>query len=328
MTRGAFTLPVLSLLALPAAANDGQLWLGRMTDALAGKSYSGEFVCESAGRSEKLRIVHRVRDGSVSERLVSLSGGGRELVRENDEVVVYLPDQKLAIIERRSARSDLMGALPTFNADNSPWYEVSHAGREAGLLGPAAVVVVRPRDGYRFGYRVWIDEASHMPVRSELSDAAGRVIERLRFTQLAMNGEIPDEAFQPALDRTRLRWVRQAPQAGDEAPAWRAAQVPPGFRLSMSGLQAMAGASAPVRHLVYSDGLASVSVFIQPQAPGKAPVVGSGRAGVASAYTTVVQGHQVTVVGEVPPDTLRIIATGLRPAEQPAPAPAAAERRN
>lgn len=328
MTRGALTVLVLALLALPAAANDGQLWLGRMTDALAGRSYSGEFVCESAGRSEKLRIVHRVREGSVSERLVSLSGGGRELVREDDEVVVYLPDQKLAIIERRPARSDLMGALPTFNAGTSPWYEVSHAGREAGLLGPAAVVVVRPRDGYRFGYRVWIDEASHMPVRSELSDAAGRVIERLRFTQLAMSGDIPDEAFQPALDRTRLRWVRQAPQAGDEAPGWRAVQVPPGFRLSMSGLQAMAGASAPVRHLVYSDGLASVSVFIQPQAPGKAPVVGSGRAGVASAYTTVVQGHQVTVVGEVPPDTLRFIATGLRPAAQPATAPAATERRN
>lgn len=328
MTRRALSLPTLALLALPAAANDGQVWLGRMTDALAGTSYSGEFVCESAGRSEKLRILHRVRDGSVSERLVSLSGGGRELVRENDEVVVYLPDQKLAIIERRPSRSDLLGALPTFNAGTSPWYEVSYAGRESGLLGPAAVVAVRPRDGYRFGYRVWIDEATHMPVRSELSDAAGRVVERLRFTQLALTGDIPDAAFEPALDRTRLRWVRQAPQAGDEAPRWRAAQVPPGFRLSMSGLQAMAGASAPVRHLVYSDGLASVSVFIQPQTPGKAPIVGSGRAGVASAYTTVVQGHQVTVVGEVPPDTLRFIATGLRPAEQPAPAPAATERRH
>lgn len=328
MMRRAFTLPVFALVALPAAANDGQLWLGRMTDALAGTSYSGEFVCESAGRSEKLRIVHRVRDGAVSERLVSLSGGGRELVRENDEVVVYLPDQKLAIIERRSARSDLMGALPTFNAGASPWYEVSYAGREAGLLGPAAVVAVRPRDGYRFGYRLWIDEASHMPVRSELSDAAGRVIERLRFTQLSMTGDIPDEAFEPGLDRSRLRWVRQAAQAADEAPTWRAAQVPPGFRLSMSGLQAMAGASAPVRHLVYSDGLASVSVFIQPQAPGKTPAVGSGRAGVASAYTTIVHGHHVTVVGEVPPDTLRYIATGLRPAAGPAPAAAPAERRN
>ncbi len=316
----------LLLVAGTAAANDGQLWLGRMAEALSGTSYSGEFICESATGSEKVRVLHRVRDGAVWERLVSLSGSGRELVRENDEVVVYLPDRKLAIIERRLARSDLMGALPTFDSRVSPWYEVSYAGLEQALLGPAAVVVVRPRDGYRFGYRLWIDEDSHMPVRSELSDAAGRVIERLRFTQLELNREIPDAAFEPSTDRSNLRWVRQVPQAMEGAPGWRAAQVPPGFRLSVSGLQAMAGASAPVRHLVYSDGLASVSVFIQPSAPGKTPVTGSRRAGVASAYTTVVHGYEVTVVGEVPPDTLRFIATGLRPAEAP-PAPAQTPRR-
>ncbi len=323
--------PALMLAALPVAADEGALWLGRMSDALSNASYVGEFVCESAGRAERLRILHRVRDGNVSERLVSLSGNGRELVRENDEVVVYLPDQKLAIIERRPARSDLLGALPPIDEQVSPWYEVSYAGREAGLLGPAAVVVVRPRDGYRFGYRLWIDEASHMPVRSELSDAAGRVIERLRFTSLALNGPIADAAFEPALDRAKLRWVRQAPQVMDETPDWRAAQVPPGFRLSVSGLQAMAGSSAPVRHLVYSDGLASVSVFIQAPSPGKLPVTGSDRAGVASAFSTIVQGHQVTVVGEVPPDTLKFIATGLRPAGAAAPAvtatPAAATER-
>jgi sigma-E factor negative regulatory protein RseB len=89
--------------------------------------------------------------------------------------------------------------------------------------------------------------------------------------------------------------------------------MPPGFRLSVSGLQAMAGTSSPVSHLVFSDGLASVSVFIETPAPGAAPVTGSGRSGVASAFSTIVQGHQVTVVGEVPPDTLKYIATGLTP---------------
>jgi sigma-E factor negative regulatory protein RseB len=305
---------VALLFALPAVADEGQEWLDRMAGALAGTSYAGEFVCESAGRAERLRIVHRVRDGTVAERLVSLTGNGRELIRDGDEVVVYLPDQKLAIIERRPAGSDLMGALPQFGGEFRPWYEVSYVGREAALLGPAAVVVVRPRDGYRFGYRLWIDEATHMPVRSELSDAASRVIERVRFTRLDIDDAIADAAFEPSLDRTKLRWVRQAPQATGAAPAWRAAQMPPGFRLSVSGMQAMAGTSSPVSHLVFSDGLASVSVFIESPAPGTAPVTGSGRSGVASAFSTIVQGHQVTVVGEVPPDTLKYIATGLTPA--------------
>lgn len=300
--------------ALPAAADEGQEWLDRMAGALAGTSYAGEFVCESAGRAESLRIVHRVRDGTVAERLVSLSGNGRELIRDGDEIVVYLPDQKLAIIERRPAGSDLMGALPQFGGEFRPWYEVSYAGREVALLGPAAVVVVRPRDGYRFGYRLWIDEATHMPVRSELSDAANRVIERVRFTRLELDDAIADAAFEPGLDRSKLRWVRQAPQSTGVAPAWHAAQMPPGFRLSVSGLQAMAGTSSPVSHMVFSDGLASVSVFIETPAPGALPVTGSGRSGVASAFSTIVQGHQVTVVGEVPPDTLKYIATGLTPA--------------
>ena len=308
------------VIALPAAADEGQEWLDRMAGALAGTSYSGEFVSESAGRAENLRIVHRVRDGAVAERLVSLSGNGRELIRDGDEIVVYLPDQKLAIIERRPAGSDLMGTLPQFGGAFGPWYEVSYAGREAALLGPAAVVIVRPRDGYRFGYRLWIDEATHMPVRSELSDAASRVIERVRFTRLELDDAIADEAFEPGLDRSKLRWVRQASQSTGVLPAWHAAQMPPGFRLSASGLQAMAGTSSPVSHMVFSDGLASVSVFIETPARGSVPVTGSGRSGVASAFSTIVQGHQVTVVGEVPPDTLKYIATGLTPAA-PDPGP-------
>jgi len=319
-----------ALAAAPALAESGQQWLARMGAALNNSSYVGEFVSESAGRSERLAITHRVRDGVVSERLVSLTGRGRELVRENDEVVVYLPDQKLAIIERRSGRSDLMGALPQFEGRMATWYKVDWVGRETlEDFGPTAVVAVRPLDGYRFGYRLWIDVDSHMPVRSDLSDGSGRVIERLRFTRLRFDDDIPDSAFVPAVDRSKLRWVRQAPQTDDEAPAWRATQMPPGFRLSASGLQALAGPGAPVSHLVYSDGLATVSVFIQVPRPGRVPSEGTSRSGVASAYTTVVDGHQVIAVGEVPTRTLKFIATSLRPAAPAAGAPrAAANRRN
>lgn len=319
---------LLGLAAAPALAESGQEWLARMGAALNNSSYVGEFVCESAGRSERLAITHRVRDGVISERLVSLSGNGRELVRENDEVIVYLPDQKLAIIERRWRRSDLMGALPSFESGATPWYRVEWVGRETlDDFGPTAVVAVRPLDGYRFGYRLWIDLDTHMPVRSDLSDHNGRVVERLRFTKLRFDDGIPDSAFEPAVNRNKLRWVRQAPQGDEEPPSWRAAQVPPGFRLSMSSLQSVAGAGSPVSHLVYSDGLATISVFIQTTVPGKAPARGTTRSGVASAFSTVVDGHQVTAVGEVPPQTLEYIATGLRPAAAPVPA-AASDRRD
>lgn len=303
----------LLLLAGPALAADGPGWLERMDRALAGTSYVGEFVCESAGRSQKLRILHRVQDGQIRERLISLSGHGRELVRTGDEVVAYLPDRKLAIIEKRPDAGQLLGVLPRFAGAPGPWYEVVEEEREPALLGPAAVVTVKPADGYRFGYRIWIDEATGMPVRSELRDPAGRVVERLRFTSLTVGGTIPDADFEPALDPAGLRWVRQASTPEPVTTTWRAAQMPPGFRLSVSGLQAVAGTQGLVNHLVFTDGLASVSIFIHAPAPGTPPVIGSGRAGMASAFSTVVRGHQVTAVGEVPPDTLRYIATGLQP---------------
>ncbi|MBM5812628.1 MAG: hypothetical protein FJ191_11795 [Gammaproteobacteria bacterium] len=304
----------LLLLAGPALAADRTGWLERMDRALAGSSYVGDFVSESAGRSQKLRILHRVEDGQVRERLISLSGHGRELIRTGDEVVAYLPDRKLAIIEKRPGSGQLLGVLPRFAAAPAPWYEVIEEGREAALLGPAVVVTLRPADGFRFGYRIWIDEATGMPVRSELRDPAGRVVERMRFTSLAVGGTIPEADFEPAIDPAGLRWVRQAPTPEPASVAWQAAQMPPGFRLSVNGLQAVAGTQGLVNHLVFTDGLASVSVFIHAPAPGTPPVVGSGRAGVASAFSTVVRGHQVTAVGEVPPDTLRYIATGLQPA--------------
>jgi len=315
---------------MPAFAESGQEWLELMGDALNNSSYVGEFVSESAERTERLAITHRVQGGVVSERLVSLTGRGRELVRENDEVVVYLPDQKLAIIERRPGQSDLMGSLPQFEGRMAAWYKVDWVGRETlDDFGPTAVIAVRPLDGYRFGYRLWIDIDSHMPVRSDLSDGSGRVIERLRFTKLRFDDHIPDSAFEPALDRSKLRWVRQSPQSDDEAPAWHASRVPPGFRLSVSGMQALAGSGAPVSHLVYSDGLATVSVFVQQPEPGRPRAEGTTRSGVASAYTTVVAGHQVTAVGEVPPRTLKVIATGLKPDDAPPKTPsAAANRRN
>ncbi len=322
----------LGLVAAPAFAESGEEWLARMGAALNNASYVGEFVSESADRTERLAITHRVRDGVVSERLVSMTGRGRELVRENDEVVVYLPDQKLAIIERRAGGSDLMGALPQFEGRMAAWYKVDWVGRETlDDFGPTAVVAVRPLDGYRFGYRLWIDVDSHMPVRSDLSDGSGRVVERMRFTKLRFDDRIPDSAFEPAVDRGKFRWVRQSPQPSDQASAWHAGQMPPGFRLSMSGKQALAGAGEPVNHLVYSDGLATVSVFIQPSPSGKPPAQGITRSGVASAYTTVVSGQQVTAVGEVPPRTLKLIATGLRPAaspDGPSSHAAASNRRN
>lgn len=311
--RAALALVLLATAASAAgAADDGRAWLERMSETLAIASYSGEFRLEGQGYSERMLIVHRVRDGRVCERLVSLSGNRRELIRDGDEVTAYLPDRRVAIIERRPERGGLLGKLPQPGAGLEQWYEVRHAGRVPELNArPAAIIEVLPRDKLRFGHRIWVDEATAMPVRAEIMDAAGQVMERLRFTRLELRRDIPDAELQPSVDRRDFRWVRQAARTSTQAPAWTVPQPPAGFRVLANAVQEMIGVPTPVNQLVLSDGLASVSVFIHATAAGRPPATGTSRAGTSSSFSAVVAGHQVTAVGEVPPGTLQAIVSGV-----------------
>lgn len=317
---GAALLAPLALGAAAAFADDeARHWLDGMNDALAGRNYQGEFLHLHLpdGRVERLRIMHRVKDGRVSERLVSLTGNGRELVSNDGEVQCYLPDQRQVLVETRGDRGPLLGTLPRFGADVESNYRVEMVGRVASVLGrPARVVAVNARDAYRYGYRVWIDEEWHMPVRTDLCDAQGAVLETVLFTSLSVGGALSDADLRPGVQAKGYSWIRQGSsgsRAAEDMP-WRLLQLPPGFRLSSSGERRMPGSEHPAMHLVLSDGLATVSVFIEqrePRAAASPDGEGQGRVGPASAFSRVVGGLKITAVGEVPPQTVKFIAGGV-----------------
>ncbi|MCZ8131344.1 MAG: MucB/RseB C-terminal domain-containing protein [Steroidobacteraceae bacterium] len=305
--------------AVRADADDPRAWLDSMNEALASRTYDGEFLHLSNGRVEKMRILHRASGGRISERLVSLSGSGREIVRSDGEVQCYLPDQRKVLVESREERGPLLGTLPRFDANVEQHYRLEIVGRARSVLGrPARIVAVTPRDAYRFGYRLWIDEQSRMPVRTDLCDAQGNVLEQVLFTSLNLNVSIPDAAFRPAVRPDGFEWVRQGRGLATtaEGTGWRLLRLPPGFRLSSTSQQRLSGNDRPAMHMVLSDGLASVSVFIETPTAARPAATGQGRVGSAFAYSTVVRGHQVTAVGEVPPQTVQFIASGVVPAEQ------------
>lgn len=309
----------LVFVSAPVCADDAaRQWLAGMTEALAAGNYQGEFLHMSNGRVEKLRILHRVKDGRISERLVNLSGNGREVVRNDSELQCYLPDQRRVLVESRTEGGTLLGTLPTFDNRLEANYRVDLIGRERSVLGRESwIVAVNPRDQFRFGYRLWIDAQSKMPVRTELCDAQGNVLEQVLFTSLTVGGMLPDAAFHPDVDATGYTWVKQGAsqlRALADALPWQLLQLPPGFRVSSSGEQRLPGSEGPVTHLVLTDGLASVSVFIEgPPAPPRQATEGQGRVGTAFAYSRVVAGHQVTAVGEVPAQTVEYIASGVEP---------------
>jgi sigma-E factor negative regulatory protein RseB len=298
-----------------------------MNQALATRNYDGTFFHLSEGRVETMRIVHRVRGGRVTERLQSLDGSGREFIRNNGELTCYLPDQHTVLIEPRPDHSPFLGSLPQFDADVNEYYRIASM-PPTRILGRAArVIAVNPKDQFRFGYRIWLDEKTAMPLKTQLCDSRGQVIEQIFFARLDMPESIPDSDLAPLVRTEGMRWVRQG-ASNDNAPAalsaYRASELPPGFHLTVAGAQTIGGATVPASHLVYSDGLATVSVFVEAQpanAPGanpnlnpppEPPMQGLARVGSGYAFSTVVQGHQVTAVGEVPAQTVEFIAHSVK----------------
>lgn len=317
-------LLLVSVFALPARAGDpdARHWLERMTRALAEQNYEGRFFHVVGERTETMRIVHRVDRGKVTERLVSLDGSGREVIRDDEEVVVYMPDRRTVLVEKRTGDNSLLAALPKYTESLEKHYNIEKVGKVTRMLGQRTqMIVVQPRDQFRYGYRLWLHEETAMPLKSQLSDRNGRVIEQILFAELHMRERIPLADLKPSVSAEGYRWLRQDSQpvrvAGNVG--WHVIRLPAGFRLTTWRIQAIAGSSAPVRHLVFSDGLASVSVFIEPRGSQSTPMHGLARVGAAFAYSRDLDGHQVTAVGEVPAATVEAIAASVTRADGSAP---------
>lgn len=308
-------------------ADDPREWLEKMNRALATRNYDGTFFHLSEGRVETMRIVHRVRDGRVTERLLSLDGSGREFVRNNDQLTCYLPDQHTILVEPRQDRGPFLGSLPQFGVAVKDFYRIEALHNSHVLGRTARVIAVNPKDQFRFGYRLWLDENTAMPLKTQLCDSRGQVIEQILFARLDMPENIPDADLTPAVQTDGMRWVHQGPSqdsASSALSAYRASELPPGFHLTVAGAQTLGEATVPATHLVYSDGLATVSVFVEAQRDAKvstadkpgpvpeAPMHGLARVGSGFAFSTVVQGHQVTAVGEVPAQTVEFIAHSVK----------------
>jgi len=288
-------------------------WLERMNKALTTRNYVGVFTHMRGDRAETLRIIHRVKGNDVSERLLSLDGSEREFIREGDELTCYFPDRREVLVERGSPDAPLL-ALPSLDGGDANVYEIQGGERERLLGRKTRMVALTPRDEYRYGYRLWIDEETSMPLKTQLCDSQGKVIEQILFSNIDLPERIPDSMFKPAVDASNFRWLRAERRlALNSAPAlWGAMRLPPGFRMATSGAQSMPGSSEPVAHLVFTDGVASVSVFIEPRKPDAPVQQGPARVGSSSAFSTVVDGHQVTAVGEVPASTVQFIATQVK----------------
>ncbi len=307
----------LMFVTAAAGAQDAREWLARMNRAVVEVNYEGTFVHVYGNKSETMNIVHRNHHGQISERLRSRDGAGREIIREEDVVRVILPEQRMVLIEPRRDASELVSALPSYCAELEPHYEFTLGAGTRVANRPVNVIAIKPKDEYRYGYALYLDRETAMPLKSLLLNEHGEVIEQIVFTQIQISDFIPASALHPEIDTEGFQFLRAEAPAQDDvsnvSPSWRASMLPPGFRLSAATQSAIAGSDYPVSHLVYSDCLATVSVFIEDPQTDADMGEGFSSVGPMNAYSRKLNGRSATVIGEVPPQVVRSIALSLSP---------------
>ncbi len=315
-----------ALLAGVARAAQPAVWLERMNHALTHLDYEGTFAHWQRGRVEMLRIIHRMKSGVVSERLESLNGSGRELIRTGTRLTCYLPDRHEVLVEHVPPDSSLIARLPVYDRHIARFYAIHEGPRMRVDRHDTRLITVMPRDRYRYGYRLWIDREG-MPLKIQLWNVrhGGQVVEQIAFATLTIDPRIPNSAFTPHLSTAGYRWLRNraAPPPPSGGFSWNASWLPPGFHMATHVVQVMPGAPGPVDHLVYTDGLASVSVFVERHAEPRAahPAIEAAHMGASYVFSTIVDGHRVTAVGQAPALTVRSIAASVRAVPPAAPEP-------
>lgn len=309
---------IFACLVSVAEAQDARVWLDRMNDAVEKLNYVGTFVHKLGGNLETMHVTHRYGDGEVGERLVSLDGVGREIIRRQEKVQCILPDRQLILLEEAKKVSPLVSALPSYSEQLEANYKFKlySTARVANRL--TQVVGITPKDSYRYGYLLWLDQETAMPLKSKLWGENKEIIEEILFTSIEFPDSIPTSALEPTTE-TEGFTLYEADETGESADyisegiPWRVTQLPDGFTLSVSMQRPMAGSEYPVDHMVFSDGLATVSVFIEDKNTAADVAEGFSTVGSTNAFSLTVDGHKVTAVGEVPRQTVERIASSLEP---------------
>lgn len=316
-----FSIPASTLclfISFPVhALSEAHEWLMRINRAARELNYEGVFVYQHGSQLETMRIVHRVNNGAVEERLVSLTGSAREVIRTDKEVRCYLPDQKSIVVEaRRQDRKSFPAIIPDRLSDLEKNYLIE-LGKPARVSGRSAQrLLIRARDDYRYGYQLWADRETGLLLKADLMDK-GVVLEQFMFTNINIGGNIPASAVAPQTSETGMLWYRDTEVPKPSKHSWRAARLPKGFELSSTVIRKMPINDRVVEQLVYSDGLAAVSVFVEKLNGGGDPKQGPSRMGALNALGRPFDGYYATVVGEVPIKTISLISRSLVPGADP-----------
>lgn len=315
-------LMMFGSMALANTDDEAITWLEGMAEAAHQLSYIGTFVYQQGDNLQTMRIIRSVTDEGEYERLVSMSGQNREVIRAQDKVTCILPEDSSIVIEQAGSPRPFTAIPIEHLALLGEFYAIQMGGRARIADLNTRQIDIIPRDQYRFGQRLWLEENSRLLLRSEVFNERGEVIEKLLFTSLELHDHIPAEMLQPNIAAgdqiLELDSGLMHRRGSSHAQAsWQTSSLPPGFQQKVLRRHYLPNKFSPVEHHVYGDGLASVSVFIEERDDEDEVLIGPSRMGGINVYGQFSHGHLITVLGEVPMVTVQFIAEAMQPIVRP-----------
>ena len=296
-------------------------WLMRMHDAARKRAYVGTFVVSSGGVMSSAKIWHVCEGDQQIERVDTLSGAPRSTFRHNSDVVTFMPDQKVV----RKAKREALGLFPQFLESSDGKIADFYTARQGGVERIAGVdadlVTLSPKDALRFGYRVWTERSQGLVVKLQTLDLDGKVLEQAAFSELKLDSPLKMDRLLQMMGKEDGYRVEQSPLVKTTAAVegWRIKAPVAGFKavscykrpVQKAANSPSAGTLSEPLQMIFSDGLASVSIFVEPANPQRPANDATLSMGATQTLTRQANNYAVTVMGEVPVATLRLFADGL-----------------
>lgn len=297
---------------LQAGSRQANYWLEKMMKAVHEMNYDGNFVYLHGDNIESLRTVHTNINGHEIERLFSLNGEAREIVRDNESVTRILPNDKTIATTKRLLNKQSFSGFFVLDLERIEQnYEINLKGRGRIADRTTNIIDFVPRDDLRYGFRLHVDDESALPLQWEMFDQQQQLVSRIMFTSISIGNNVTDsgsllEQGDSAVIKKKSAVVHSTGEPGDINSRWSFNNLPRGFVIKHHR-QGIPGKKARnIEHYIFSDGISSFSVYIEQT--DKVRLNGNAHLGALNAYGVFVNGHQVTAVGEVPAETLAFIS--------------------
>jgi sigma-E factor negative regulatory protein RseB len=298
----------------PVSANPAMEWIEKMSDSMRNLSYQGNFVYIHGNQLESMSILHIKDEFGERERLLSLNGEAREVIRDNKNLTCIWPDSRKVVVDnsRQNTFSPLF--IPDDIAKISKYYDMNLTDGDRVAGRNSVIVNIGPKDRYRYGLKLWIDADNGLLLKSNLINEKHEIVEQVMFTNLKVLSDIKQMKLitMPELDDSYslIRYHSGDASGNLEADkSWRFTSLPDGFWQESALKRRVADTERFIQQMVYTDGLASLSVFIEKQT--QQTPQGETSMGAVNGFIRILNDYSVTAIGEVPAVTVRLMAESV-----------------